>query len=186
MISSDGITWNYAGTYHGVGQTNSSVCWSPELKLFVAIAYDGTYSRPWTSPDGSTWTVQNSADNTVSWKSICWCPKLGIFMSGGETGGNVVKTQWSSNGSSWSLIPAPPSSLFFRNLIWSDELSLFVASGSAISGSVATSLDGFTWSYRYSLSTGKEWIGLCYSPQLNMFVACSSTSTLNSMLISSL
>ena len=42
-----------------------SVCWSPELSLFCAVAYTGAGNRVMTSPDGIKWTIRTSAANTL-------------------------------------------------------------------------------------------------------------------------
>lgn len=58
----------------------SSVCWSKELGLFVAVANSGDTSgnRVATTPDGINWTARATpADN--SWNSICWSPELELF-----------------------------------------------------------------------------------------------------------
>jgi len=69
-----------------------SVCWSPELTLFVAVAYTGTGNRVMTSPDGINWTIRTSAANN-SWYSVCWSPELTLFVAVAETGtGNRVMT----------------------------------------------------------------------------------------------
>ena len=51
-------TWT-ARTSAGEGNSWVSVCWSPELSLFVATALTGTY-RVMTSPDGITWTARSA------------------------------------------------------------------------------------------------------------------------------
>ena len=69
-----------------------SVCWSPELGLFVAVAKTGTGNRVMTSPDGINWTIRTSAADN-QWLSVCWSPELGIFVAVANTGtGNRVMT----------------------------------------------------------------------------------------------
>ncbi len=69
-----------------------SVCWSPELGLFCAVARSGTDDRVMTSPNGIDWTIRVSpADN--NWYSVCWSPELGLFAAVAYTGaGNRVMT----------------------------------------------------------------------------------------------
>ena len=57
-----------------------SVCWSPELSLFVAVANSGTGNRVMTSPDGINWTSRTSAADN-SWFSVCWSPELSLFVA---------------------------------------------------------------------------------------------------------
>lgn len=67
---------------------------------------------------------------------------------------------------------------------FSDDLSQISQMGATPSDLVVTTGVGNT-NIVMSAPSG-DWNSICYSPQLNMFVACSSTSTLNSMLISPL
>jgi hypothetical protein len=59
-----------------------SVCWSPELSLFVAVSNTGTGNRVMTSPDGITWTSRTSAADN-SWGGVCWSPALSLFVAVG-------------------------------------------------------------------------------------------------------
>ena len=70
-----------------------SVCWSPGLGLFVAVAaYSGTGNRIMTSPNGIDWTSRTSAADN-SWVGVCWSPKLGLFVTVSMSGtGNRVMT----------------------------------------------------------------------------------------------
>ncbi|TES92256.1 MAG: hypothetical protein E3J94_02780, partial [Desulfobacteraceae bacterium] len=52
-----------------------SVCWSPELRLFVAVSSSGDATRVMTSPDGINWTIRTSAADN-DWRSVCWSPEL--------------------------------------------------------------------------------------------------------------
>ncbi len=77
-----------------------SVCWSPELGLFCAVAYSGTGNRVMTSPDGITWTIRTSAADN-DWYSVCWSPELGLFCAVAISGsGNRVMT--SPDGITWT------------------------------------------------------------------------------------
>ena len=69
-----------------------SVCWSPELGLFAAVAFSGAGNRVMTSPDGINWTIRvSAADN--GWRSVCWSPELGLFAAVATSGtGNRVMT----------------------------------------------------------------------------------------------
>ena len=48
-----------------------SVCWSPELGLFAAVAYSGTGNRVMTSPDGINWTSRVSAEDNKIGRASC-------------------------------------------------------------------------------------------------------------------
>jgi len=78
MTSPDGINW----TSRLAAQDNVwySVCWSPELALFIAVAaYSGTH-RVMTSPNGINWTSR-LASIAANWKSVCWSKELGIAVA---------------------------------------------------------------------------------------------------------
>ena len=69
-----------------------SVCWSPELGLFAAVATTGVGNRVMTSPNGIDWTIRVSAAD-VGWLSVCWSPELGLFVATAYSGtGNRVMT----------------------------------------------------------------------------------------------
>ncbi len=61
-------TW--ASKSSGIEASWNSLCWSPELGLFVAVA-DGGGNRVMTSPDGITWTPRSAAAANA-WNSVCW------------------------------------------------------------------------------------------------------------------
>ncbi|MDO9542684.1 MAG: hypothetical protein Q7J98_10220, partial [Kiritimatiellia bacterium] len=70
----------------------TSVCWSPELGLFCAVANTGTGNRVMTSPDGITWTSRTPAANKM-WLSVCWSPERGLFCAVAiSVSGNDVMT----------------------------------------------------------------------------------------------
>ena len=108
-----------------------SVCWSPELALFVAVAFSGTGNRVMTSPDGITWTARTSAADN-NWYGVCWSPALRLFFAIALSGtGDRVMT--SPDGINWtSRTSAADNS--WRSVCWSPELSLFVAVAETGSG----------------------------------------------------
>lgn len=90
--STDGLTWTA-----GIGPTtNSPVCFSPQLDLFVGIA--GTSGTVYTSTDqGSSWTNQGvllwqpagvigGVSSTGAWREIEWFPEAGKFIAVGDYG----------------------------------------------------------------------------------------------------
>jgi len=149
-----------------------SICWSPELSLFVAIADSGTGDRVMTSPDGITWTTRTSAAD-VSWTSICWSVDLTLFcaVASGGTGNGVMT---SPDGITWtSRTPATDNN--WTDVCWSSELTLFVAIARTGTGDrVMTSPDGITWTTRTS-AADESWYGICWSSKLELFVAVASS-----------
>ena len=71
------------------------VTYSPELKLFVAVASTGT-DRVMTSPDGITWTARTQ---TLAQYMVAWIPELRLFISGNGSNGD---TSFSRDGVTWT------------------------------------------------------------------------------------
>jgi len=109
----------------------SSVCWSPQLSLFVAVATSGTGNRVMTSPDGITWTARTSAADNI-WYGVCWSPELSLFVAVAASGtGNRVMT--SPDGITWTAKTSAADNEWL-SVCWSPELSLFVAVASSGTG----------------------------------------------------
>ena len=145
-----------------------SVCWSSELRLFVAVADTGSGNRVMTSPDGITWTARTSAADNV-WYSVCWSPELSLFVAVASSGtGDRVMT--SPDGITWTARTSAADNNWV-GVCWSPELSLFVAVASSGTGNrVMTSPNGITWTARTS-AVDNVWRSVCWSPELSLFVA---------------
>ena len=79
MTSGNGINWTsrlapLANDWH-------NVCWSSELKIFVAVAEESTGigSRAMYSSNGINWVLSSTSDN--NWRSVCWSPQLLLFVA---------------------------------------------------------------------------------------------------------
>lgn len=134
MTSTNGSSW----TVQTAANTNGwrSVCWSPELGLFCAVADTGgtASDRIMTSPNGTTWTAR-AAPNTNYWWSVCWSAELGIFCAVAYNGGTASdRIMTSTDGLSWSVRTAP-STNGWVSICWSPTLGCFCSV--AISGAVA-------------------------------------------------
>ncbi|GAH38474.1 unnamed protein product, partial [marine sediment metagenome] len=145
-----------------------SVCWSPELSLFCAVASSGTGNRVMTSPDGITWTIRTSAADN-GWRAVCWSPELSLFCAVASSGtGNRVMT--SPDGINWTIRTSAADNNW-RSVCWSPELSLFCAVAYTGTGNrVMTSPDGITWTIRTS-AADNNWQSVCWSPELSLFCA---------------
>jgi hypothetical protein len=120
MYSSDGINWS-AGSFSPSTTfyyNQPSVCWSPQLSLFVGVTNrSGTIqsvaeNRVFTSSNGITWTELDNP-NIYSYNSfgICWSPSLGRFVAVGNNGvkppyttnvGAGTCCMYSDNGTNWT------------------------------------------------------------------------------------
>ena len=157
-----------------------SICWSPELGIYVAVGDTGTGNRVMTSPDGLNWTAQTAPDN--DWRSVCWAASVGLFVAVGISGtGNRVMT--SPDGVAWTLRSSPADNAWV-SVCWSPELSLFVAvSATGVSNRVMTSPNGVTWSIR-TTPVDNAWRGVCWSASRALFVAVADTGTGNRVMTS--
>ena len=108
-----------------------SICWSPELGLFCAVATNSANSSniAATSPDGINWT-QRTLPVSASWLSVCWSPELGLFCA---VAANSTIAITSPNGINWTQRTLPVSANW-QSICWSPELRLFcaIAIGSTI------------------------------------------------------
>jgi hypothetical protein len=182
MTSPDGITWTSRASAADNGWV--SVCWSPELKLFVAVAYNVTGDRVMTSPDGITWTGRTAAGDN-DWASVCWSPELGMFAAVASAGvGSKNKVMTSMDGSVWE-IQTTPTDKGWSSIVWSQEISLFVAvsytGGSSPNDRVMTSPDGITWTAS-DAAAEEDWRSVCWSPELSMFAAVSESYAVNGVM----
>ena len=154
----------------------SSICWSPELMLFVVVSIDTTGNIIMTSPDGITWSSRTSPANN-QWKSVCWSPKLMLFVAVSESG-STNRVMTSSDGITWTLRTTNMNS--WSSVCWSSELGLFVAVSSSSSGTGVAlkamySSNGINWVL--SSTNNNNWESVCWSSQLGLFCAVSSTGT---------
>ncbi len=139
----------------------ADICWSPELRLFLAHRSN---DKLITSSDGINWNT-SSITLSFGYSSSCWSPELGIFLILNGNSNNVLK---SNNGIDWVLVTTniiPPAS----SVCWSPELMIFVASSRF---KIATSSDGSNW----NIVNDSSAIGMgdiCWSPELSLFVSIS-------------
>jgi hypothetical protein len=77
-VSKDGLTWS-TKTTPADEKYWTSICWSPELHMFAAVAASGgDNNRVMTSVDGIIWT-ERTVDTAGAWSSICWSKEAGRF-----------------------------------------------------------------------------------------------------------
>ncbi len=161
--------WNIVNvSFGGVWE---SVCWSPQLQLFVACGYVSTTQNIMTSPDGSTWTLRTNPSGLYneSYTSVTWSPELGIFVAVGYD-----YTIYSSDGINWSLVNNYPDD-YWESVTWSPELGLFVAVASELSSTiqsqyVMTSTNGLDWIQRDTPSDS-YFKSVTWAPELGIFLA---------------
>ena len=174
MTSSDGITWANQ-TYPGPDIFAwRCVTWSPELTLFVAVASNVSGNTVITSPDGTTWTLRTPAANKT-WEDIAWSPELGLFVVVGSSASNS-DAMTSPDGSNWTLRTTPSESAkLWKDVAWSPKLGIFAACGQGGSlDRVMVSEDGITWLLASTSSSLGTFLGISWSPDLEMFAVVAS------------
>ena len=149
-----------------------SVCWSPELGIFVAVAYFGT-NRVMTSPNGINWTPRLASElQSTQWISVCWSPQLRLFVAVGAYNG-TNRVMRSIDGTTWiSSTLGVESQHNWHSVCWSAELGRFLAVANG-TNRVMSSKDGITWSTITAISSS-AWLGVCWSKELGIFVAVSN------------
>jgi hypothetical protein len=78
MTSSNGINWTSRASI--LDNDWTSVCWSNDLDIFMAVSSSGTGNRVMSSTNGINWFSQTSATDN-NWQSITWCNSLSMFIS---------------------------------------------------------------------------------------------------------
>jgi hypothetical protein len=185
MRSSDGVIWSDSTFTHSpVSQathhTWMSVCWSPELGIFVAVGFSGLIqfnnksAYIASSSDGINWQPLY-INYFIELIDVCWSPELRIFVAVGN--GVILR---STNGITWindNRYQVYPSR--YHIICWSSQLGIFVVgdrSGIAQSG-IHTSSDGITWTNRIIPTSASNNDPTCivWSPQLGIFfVTCNN------------
>lgn len=148
-------------------ETWTSICWSPELKLFCAVSSSGT-GQVATSPDGKTWTAHTGG--LYTWKSVCWSSKLKLFCA---VGTSAIRVMTSPDGVTWTTQAAPAGS--WVSVCWSPQLALFCAVSNNISPQVMVSSDGATWT-THAASDTCFWTSVCWADSIGKFVAVATAS----------
>jgi hypothetical protein len=145
------------------------LCWSPELRKYVAVASDGT-NRVATSSDGKTWSYHASADETTAWYSVAWSPELRVFVAVGDAAA-FNASMYSADGESWSLgnLSTIAGGTAVRYVVWSPEEKTFCAVDWQSYSHVSS--DGVNWSRTEILDgTNRNWLNLIWAPEINSFV----------------
>jgi len=170
QTSPDGITWTSRTPPAGLETAKwSTICWSPDLTLFVALSRSGGDDQAMTSPNGITWTQRSHTGINARFLSVCWSPELTLFVAVGLDG--LVAT--SPDGINWTLrIAAANNTVNWYSVCWSPELALFAAiATNGGTKNIMTSSDGINWTNRTTPDSGLASRSIVWSPELHMFAA---------------
>jgi hypothetical protein len=156
-----------------------SVTWSPRLGIFCAVANqnDASSQRVMTSPDGITWTLQNTPNRR--WFDVIWAAEAnngnGRFVAVAN-GGTPNRAMYSDDGITWTLGNTPQDNNWL-GLTWSPKNGRFVATAVNGTNRIMYSDDGDNWT-GVNITTG-EWSCIAWSPELEIYCAISRTLTNN-------
>ena len=140
MTSPDGASWtarSYPAGDLGIG-VFVAVCYSPELGLFAAFAWDGAVYIPiYTSSDGINWTKNpvlktlfaSGGGGAVTCKASIWIAEQKMFLFAFVAGGSL-RFAYSSDGLTWHVAMMPVASVDtnYHGFAWSPALSKLVYS----------------------------------------------------------
>lgn len=170
MSSFNGIDWSG----NAVPSANDwvGITWSPEKQIFVSVARGATVNNNtvMVSSNGTTWTAYTPPINA---SSVCWAKELNKFFAIGSSQGVMS----SSDGINWNITN---NSISGTNIIWSSELGKLLANGGS-GNSLCISTDGINWTNVTTPLTGAAFSALAWSPQLNMFLALTSGTTVGTV-----
>ena len=181
LVSPNGINWESQNS--PVANSWTSICWSKELCLFVAVANSGVGNRIITSSDAINWTARtNPVDN--NWTSVCWSSELNLFVAVANSGtGDRIMT--SSDAINWTAQTNPVDN-DWTSVCWAPEINQFIAiANSGTNNRIMTSYNGIDWVIRNN-NIDNDWSSICWSSGHNLAIAVSNTGTNNRVLSSTL
>lgn len=157
----------------------TSICYGYSVSLggsyWVAVANSGTGDRVMRCTGdvriNTNWVLQTSAAD-YDWNSVCFSYDLTLFCAVSLQGAMT-----SPDGATWTLVTATVAG---KSICWSSQMRLFVVVGGS---SIYTSPDGINWTPKnYPTQNVGNWTSVCYSPNLNMFCAVSSETSVRSIM----
>lgn len=167
ITSTNGVNWT-SRTAAAASNWNS-ICWSPQLNLFLATALSSANFM--TSPDGINWTSRAHGKTSQNWRSCQWLPSAGLFAAGGPDSafGTRDGIITSPDGITWTTRTTAFSQTgtqgfhtyrFSKN----PDTPYFLACGRNDYG-VMTSPDGITWTWQNDANTtGFGTTGVVWGP----------------------
>lgn len=162
FTSPNGYTWT--SRICPINSVWQSVAWGSGLSTFVMISLSNGNTSFQKSTDGINWTT-GILPTTVGYRSVTYSPELNMFAASGDS--NVITT---NDAITWTTRFNNPT-VNYRSICWSSQLSLFCSIRSNGTSPII-SLDGINWrqiNNNISVTTGRGWSGMCYSPELNRF-----------------
>jgi len=161
-------TFTQAGTPGFTTELIYGVCWSPKLKIFVAVSDGGTIAY---SADGNVWTMAATPSfSGTTIRGVCWSDDLSLFIAVGQSG----KIAYSSDGNLWVQTTSSFGTSFIYSVVWAKSLGVFVACGE--SNKVGYSADGVTWTVITLALNDESLLSIAWSEALGRLVAINGES----------
>ncbi len=154
----------------------NSICWSPSLNLFVAVAggENTSINRVMTSTNGINWNLQLATEYN-NWSSVCWASDISMFLAVSDNGNNRVMT--STNGINWSSQISHNNQ--WRQIVWSNRFNIGMAiSNNNTNSPIMITTNGTNW-LPISLDIKKQLNCISWSPILNKFCILSNNNNPN-------
>lgn len=152
---SDGAIWHgtdlaflsHVTTPADAGDTTVfQTAWNGTQAVAVGT-FNGATKSIMTSPDGDTWTIQDSDLDTDALYDVCWCDGLSLWVAGG-VGGIVT----SPNGVDWTFVSTGLDGNVVQSVLW--DGSLIWIAGTGGSDNLQTSGNGTDWTTADPWGTG--------------------------------
>jgi hypothetical protein len=155
-ISGD-ISWSAVNGYYGLAK-DAYPSLNPYSNGALAVS-------SWTNI-----TIQNL--NVQNWTSICWSPKLRLFLAvSTSTSNNLITSQDGRNWNVMTLARGEFAGTFTdARVTWSNEVEKFVAVSTTSTNNLMYSSDGTNWTY-ISIAFGQNFRQVTWSPELGIFLA---------------
>ncbi|GHV80698.1 hypothetical protein AGMMS49944_24890 [Spirochaetia bacterium] len=142
----------------------------------LIIGDDGRLQYPPITydPCGIDWTLRTSADDSISWMSVCY--GNGLFVAVTQ---NTAKVMTSPDGINWTVYPIAAAQTW-RSICYGK--GIFVAVAANGTDRIMTSPDGVNWTFR-SATSDLILSSVCYAN--GIFVAVGSGTAAGSRIITS-
>jgi len=143
--------------------------------LFLVAHDDGASAGDivMTSPDGSTWTSQNTP-LPDSGKTVAF--GAGVYVLGADFTSTTEQIATSPDGVTWTLQSSPADNGHVNKIIFANSQFVALYKVGSTNG-VMTSPDGVTWTAQTITSTGTAWADLAYGAGVYVAVGNGSSTT---------
>jgi hypothetical protein len=183
MTSVDGISWVGRNTSPVAERPWQSICWSSELKIFVAVSNSNLTisNKVMTSHNGIDWiSSPDPIADATPMSFVCWSSKLGLFFACAGSNTGQYGIIYSNNGINWfSTYKFDFNS--YDSISYSPELNSVISVASAVfpatNQRLITSVDALNY---IEIDVGTLALrSSCWCPELGIFVALDGTNSTN-------